>query len=1547
MTAITVTGINSVIDRTIFTDFGPIVKPTEVLDSGSNLIIKSQTEVQIPSLVFGQDAVGRVIVISGSPNGRNDGTFFISNANESILTLENASFDLGDFDATLINLIDLANALKITVNSHLSLLGIHNNIDSSNIITAEDAVDITSAEILLNQIKQKLSLHVVATPSVHVESDVGNVEQNKDASQLASSLILANSLRLHYESHRQNVLAHLKPDNVDRLSMPPVIQLTGGSITGPFSWQYVNPHLGEIADSPFDVSVTVNASPASVDAVFGLLGAVVLSVKPTHGDNVDINYEYAENPPVQFKRLNSQEFNLNQYGNLGLSGIDGHQYEAQASLLMQDQSDMISPVEPQRTGWKYKGYEREYTSGLNDPTNLLLNIPTTRIAFSPLVTTVYESVIRYDPTSLPQNATDPWILEGDRAGLSLVAGGSELIINDSSSDLGNASAPPFFSHNIDLSFPSVTNAAFRAKVDLYTLDGSFTGVGFGISDGARAAFFGFLQTDATGLSSAMVLANSLKANFNTHLSLIGVHSPNDTQDVIQIVDAKDLASLIFLSNTIQTFYNVHLAKGSGNVHIVADAINPSTSPVANDLASCLVILNEIRSKFNTHLTQSGIHFNNDTSDSVSQIKQIGILTNSGYPELQDSWDLYASNWTEYSSYRIFRDSTGNVSLFLSGGLSPIISTDAVDLPSLSSFDGKFDSLQQVFFGSISHAASSVSRWQFIRVDINPLDSNQVTANKSVVYSPTVIPELDPTAPWITVGQGGIERISSGSLLLDSTCSATPDEVLDLGLSTGAYRGFLRLEPVLTPSSSASFEFSCSVGYYTYSVNNLASGVFIDDGNLVAQLAFLQAFPLPSIIVGRTPEPFVMSPNQTIVISVNSSSEQTVVLPGGLLSAAALVASITPQISGLDLTVSTVSGSIQFQTTTTGETSEIKLIGGTALPKLGFLPGTYFGSDSSPEPKLSWFGETKPDLDNPTWQVSGTQSSTMFGRTLRIIDDSASDHLTYTISDPRVTNQVFNSSVDWKIDARLQVQSFTAGGTISGLQFCGVLINVDEGPSGKNVELQLATDSGGTQYIHILSYDGSMNTLTSISQIPFSWDDFKIHSYNLFTSKNSNSILVNVDGIFVGSFNYSSLLSGGFGPAITFGSGSAAVSNVDLNLASSVVDWQSVCIFRDTRISDPSSASNRYIGLYKGGDPTLLNSYSTFQMDWTPNHTYRIVKDSSIGINVYVDGAQAPVISVDYTSLNLPLSSNGFFSSITQGKPCLGFGSFNPYEIDRTKWGQIRYSIGKITQSNNIVPSYEVLNRANVVSSPEHLFTNAPHQHFGTRVYSGGTPTDEFLSDISIPAYTNLGENTPPMEMSQNLESLGGLYKTIVPAESVASDQLISQSGFLTDFENDSFNVVTASNASSVPTAILLVNNIQAVYNKHLSQYRVHVQNDTADLSVENAATDQPSAILLANELRSKYEAHRIGTSIQGPYHINADTVNVISAPIATDPGTLINLVNDLSAKYTSHLTQINVHAGTVFLSMNCPEAAIYQGMKFFTHTVGTAGLVSTFTDEVR
>jgi hypothetical protein len=1506
--------------------------------TGGDLVILSATSVRILSANFTSEDIGKTIEISGSYGARNDGLFSIAEVPNSITAeLDSANFDMLDEASTIEALVSLSNNLKTVYNKHRVHIDLrlsappyttHLTNDTTNDVVSPDASTLSMCITLLNEIRSKFLSHMSNSGNdFHTNVDQWNTTVFGEANSLASAVVLANELRTKYESHRIERRSHALGDADSRVITPRVEivkQSSSGSLVGPFFWTLYDPRLGMVANSPDDVVVRVNGTPIDVEAVFGMMGAVVLPSKPAPTDTVVIDYDFLNNPPARFLRLNSPEFVLNQDKNNGIMGFPSHRYRARSYMIDPGNTpDLISAVSPYTAGWKYKAYERQYTAASNDPATLLLNSPFKRIKYPVLRTHVKETTISYDPTTLPQNAPDPWNLEGE--GQFYLSNGLLTIVDN---DVQNAlsSKPPFFTHTSDIIADSVVSAAFRTRVDESQSDGVFTGVGFGVSDGFDVIFVGFVKTEAINLSSSISIANDIKSKFNLHVVQPTVHGANDLADAIEIVDAKDLDSLIILLNALKLKFNAHILKADPTFVVISahknfDTTNEILSGDAENLDTSLTLANELRLKVDAHRTSTDVHFVDDIFNEIPLAMQVGVLTNLGAYEFQDSWEAGAVDWTVLRTYRVYRDPDGNASLYMSGDVDPLVTVPKASLPSISDFGGKFDPVQQVFFGSTSREATSTSVWNLVRANISPVNSNLLEDNKSVAFDGSVTPELDPVSPWVTLGHGGTERAypgSPGGVQVDSTCSAYSSEIVAMGASSGAFRGYMRFEPMLAPSTSCIVEFESSVDYYTFGLGNRANGLFMDDGQLSVHFAFLYFSPSPAHVVGSA-STFSINSSDKLYISFDEGVPITVSF-SSTLTLAADVASAINAVVGLAIAGDDGSNHVEM-TYGTGASSYISINGGSASQKLGLTVGKYFGRDSNPEPRVSWFSEAPPDSVDIPWMKYGSSSGVqMIGAVhapvMRLTDATVTEYVAFSMSNPIVVTDVMEPANDWKLDMRLTVDSFTAGDAVPAiaplvnLHFAGILVNVDEGYGGRNIELHCSVDASGNPYLNLVTYNIGTDTLDPIAQYLFSWNDGEVHSFNIFTNKGADQLFVYADGAQLipsaGVPSYSSFGSAiGTTPSVSFGSGGEAVSNVDMRTAISVVDWESVAVFKDSKLSDPTASSKRYVGVYRGGDPALFNSWYVSSVDWASFHTYRIVRDPGSFVAVYLDGGNVPVLSISYDPIRLPPCSSSFFGEISNNRSVVAWGTFDPQEISRTRWRSVNYSMGKLTLTDRLVPPHQVLNQSNVMASPDHALTGSKHGHFGFSVYSGGTPNDDFMADSDVSAYTILGERIPPVPKTQDLESRGGLVRSATPAMDVSATNFINQNGLLGQFENDVENLIAAvdslSPADALSHVVDVANDAAMAYENHRVRHdiaaNVHSVDDTLNPITSPAASDLPTSIVRLTEYKAAFNAH-VADAVS---HLPPDVSDTITSPDPTDLDSSVVLANEVSNRYGSHL----------------------------------------------
>lgn len=267
---------------------------------------------------------------------------------------------------------------------------------------------------------------------------------------------------------------------------------------GTIGWVIFDPRDGIIADDPTDVVVRVNSVPVVPEAVIGLLGQIVLSTVPSATDTVDVDYGWVSNPVVDFRRLNSKEFRLNNWNRDDNRPTDPsqHKYRYNNTLIQPETFvalDIRAEVpQPQERDLKYRAYERAYTAVLNDPNLLLLNSPNHRIAFPPLTRAVQSTFVNYQAATLPEaDPTMPWERHG--SGSASVAL-NELTVVDNTTGPFPGGNPLFWTRPIDLTFPHVFATAWRVRIpSVPVADGVFTGVCSGYADAEKAVVVGFLD----------------------------------------------------------------------------------------------------------------------------------------------------------------------------------------------------------------------------------------------------------------------------------------------------------------------------------------------------------------------------------------------------------------------------------------------------------------------------------------------------------------------------------------------------------------------------------------------------------------------------------------------------------------------------------------------------------------------------------------------------------------------------------------------------------------------------------------------------------------------------------------------------------------------------------------------------------------------------------------------------------------------------------------------------------------------------------------------
>jgi hypothetical protein len=1141
-----------------------------------------------------------------------------------------------------------------------------------------------------------------------------------------------------------------------------------------YDWQIFDPMDGQIADDPSDVVVTINGTVTPALDVVGLLGQIILANPPADGDTVLVNYNWVQNPVIDLRRMNSREFRFNSWNrDLGYIPDPGrHKYRYNNTLAVPSEYVLPTPVmtgtgaqiltttefyfpgatltnadvdltvriggvnggdyiitsvinathltvqspvqifpdpgsgtlswevfdpdnlderaplaQPLQRGLKYRAYERAYTALLNDPSTLLFNVPTNKIAYPPLQRPLTSSFINYQATGLPQNdPVAPWTLAGQ---------GTATIVNDELIVTSSSAGPPFpggqpifWTRPIDLTFPHVFASSWRVTVNSDpTPEGVFTGVASGFSDGERCCVVGFLD------------------NAGTHM--IGI-----------------------------------LAAGAGN--------DPS-----------------------------------QLSAWVGGLDSNGNAT--GQP--------VAFEWDIVHSYRLYQDPTGNISIFVDGGVVATLMVPEASLPFLSELNEPFDALQGIFFGVLSRLAISTSTWDFLRYEILPINPQQVAPSVFVSYEGTTPPEV-ASQPWTPLGSHGTETIPHpGLLILDST-SATNEQTEALsGLVNGDFRGFDRIEPLLSAASSIAIDTDIQLLTWTHGISPNSVMVAVDDSTYLIQLCLFpnQAAPLFSY-GGRS------LPDQFQPYTWTKMGGQTPTMVGQFLQIAdasttdglLYVIDDNPTPSASDRVVAFSNDYIlEFR---------VRVISFTADPggfcgvnaevydsmrdvgvMLASISGTLYVALHSEGTIVTQFAFNWNDGNYHTYRIVKSTSGnlvTLFVDTVLIGTVAYSD---FSVPSPTSPIGVISfgsttpistlslSVVDWAYCNVWRVLS-----TLH--HFVGLWRGFDPNAlTGYHLPLKTSGNQArvaGNGLEDLNANFVAAGVLPGDSLIVDVGPNKGVYE---ITSVAPTVLTVAIQA-FPPILQATAEMSGesGFsGTAGVIAQASATLAGASSVQATAVRD---TTLIASSQLSANPSVEGRAEAHLAGAasvtaqatvtsapisqspfpvQPAILGYRIPAEVDWTMPHRYRIVRDPGGGVALFVDNLNQAIIDIGYNNVDLPPSSVGLPDGIAGGLPSVVWGAFDPTNLSQTAWQFVRYGITRPVGEAQIVPPHQVLNQRNIMQSFERHVSNVPHTLTDFWSESEGiTPqtTDPVFLDLpTVPAYTQLNELTPLVPSTQTYE----------------------------------------------------------------------------------------------------------------------------------------------------------------------------------------------------
>lgn len=691
------------------------------------------------------------------------------------------------------------------------------------------------------------------------------------------------------------------------------------------------------------------------------------------------------------------------------------------------------------------------------------------------------------------------------------------------------------------------------------------------------------------------------------------------------------------------------------------------------------------------------------NDPTSSLAWTGGLDGNGDPTgLPFNFD-----WSVLHSYRLFRDRDGVIRLFVDGEVVENLLITEEELPFLEELNEPFTEVQNAFFGALSRQAESVSTWDFVRFIVLPTNPQETAPSVFVSYESDTAPET-ASSPWTPVGYHGTTSILGSTLILDSTSATDEATAESVGLIGGDFRGYTRIEPLLSVSSDVIFDVAPQIRTLTHGVTPNAVMAAIDDGSRLVQLCFFPSLQQPKVSYpGRTmpqdatPRPWLSLGSSTAtMLGRTLRIEDTTTMDGRVFAIEDLEPMGGPNRiieTSIDYFVEARFKVISYvpdgtATNFCGATFDafdgtrtvgllLRETGAGVLQVAFHSDGTLLGAGSQFD--FNW-----NDGQAHTYRLAKSTTGNLVSL---FIDNVLIGTFAYSSFDVAVGNPTvsFGSStsassgsrsvVDW-----IYVNAWRAQPTTGVKKYVGLWKGTDEG-NLTDFHLPLKT-SGRAQVVG-----------------------------NVLTNTQTNFVAA---GVTVGDEVV-----------------------VDIGPNKGVYEVASV-------------------------NPTVLTITTSFplgpteapyripsQIDWTVAHKYRVVRDPGGSVAVILDSNSVPIIRVDFDEINIPPSTVGLPFRINRGLPSVTWGAFDPTNLSQTAWSFVRYGITRSPTELRIAPHHQVLNQRNIMSSPEHLFSSIPHNHTQFSSSSTGIPYPwrEFVENTGLTAFTRLNEGTPLVPSTQTYE----------------------------------------------------------------------------------------------------------------------------------------------------------------------------------------------------
>lgn len=514
-----------------------------------------------------------------------------------------------------------------------------------------------------------------------------------------------------------------------------------------------------------DATIRVNGVSVEIDRINPYIGAIFPTVPiplaPPGTNTIEADYIWFPSPPMQMAGLNTEGLVLNKW-NLprGHHEPSVSPTPATATGVMDTArfplGVVLPPFErpsPIYIGHRYLGFEQAYTASLNSPTTLRLNQNPHQVSVPDISESVEGVSASFEGITTPPLAEDVWDLDGVDTG-AVVGDGTYRLIDPSDGTFATGTAAVYHREE-NLALPVTANLVGRFRIESYTLDGIFTGVGFGFHDNYR-----------------LYLAGMLVINGLRHVGLL--LDADHPQDVTSW-EIGPSATVTITSSTTMTLSSLELptSVGPGSSFQILTGSQAGIYTLAacgvDDVAGVVTITLETTTPFPADYTL----YENDTAEVI----------------FETLWD------EALTTFRLIADVETHVTqLYIGGTLTgrDITVTDPVGFPADTSLLIPTGDKGRMMFGSLSRIATNQTLWSFNRYDTLPKQAAVHVRGIVVSAEMSDLPEDDPNHEWFLTNRFGYSEIDSSfdTLLLKST-SSWASGALDLSF------GYARIEPLLT------------------------------------------------------------------------------------------------------------------------------------------------------------------------------------------------------------------------------------------------------------------------------------------------------------------------------------------------------------------------------------------------------------------------------------------------------------------------------------------------------------------------------------------------------------------------------------------------------------------------------------------------------------------------------------------------------------------------------------------------------------------------------